>query len=145
MLDIVLLNPRSEIPTALTTDPLSQNNVIDGCSTFAQKYAGKVWTGQNWDWISSQKDNLVHLYIEPDGKPRCHVLTEAGLVGKIGINEWGVTVNSNAIKATDLNVGKLPVQVMLRVVLEQICREGGLEKIKELGIASVGHVSLPWW
>jgi isopenicillin-N N-acyltransferase-like protein len=119
--------------------------VIDGCSIFAQKYAGKVWTSQNWDWISSQKDNLVHLYIEPDGKPRCHVLTEAGLVGKIGINEWGVTVNSNAIKATNLNVGKLPVQVMLRVVLEQICREGGLERIKELGVASVGHVSLPWW
>lgn len=139
LLDIVLLNARSEI--ALTAGAAAQTTMVDGCSTFAQEYEGEVWTSQNWDWMSNQRECLVHLFIEPEGKPKCHVLTEAGLVGKIGINECGVTNNVNAIKATNLNVADLPIHVMLRVVLEQRSMVDALAKVRELGVASVGHVS----
>lgn len=141
ILDIVLLNARSEI--ALTAGAAAQKHMVDGCSTFAQKFNGEVWVSQNWDWNSNQRDNLVHLFIEPEGKPKCHVMTEAGLVGKIGINEYGVTNNVNAIKATNLNIGNLPIHVILRVVLEQKSREEALAKLRDLGVASVGHVSVP--
>lgn len=141
VIDIVLLNSRFEI--VLTAgDAHAQLKMMDGCSTYGQIYNAQVWAAQNWDWQSNQKDQLVHLVISPAGKPKCHILTEGGLVGKIGINEAGVVINVNAIKATNLDTSKLPIHVLLRVPLECANREDAVQRMGELGAASVGHVSV---
>lgn len=138
-----MLNARSEIMLT-TQDSIktgTQPLLLEGCSTFGQVYNDQVWAAQNWDWSSNQKEQLVHLFIEPEGKPRCHIMTEAGLVGKIGLNEYGVTVNLNAIKAKDLEMSNLPLHVLLRLPLEHRSRLSAISTIQSLGAASVGHVS----
>jgi len=137
------LNARSEIVlTAGSAQALKTEGLIEGCSTFAQKFGDDVWTAQNWDWQSFQRHNLVHLIVTPPKGPKCHILTEAGLVGKIGINELGVSVNVNAIKATNLNLDNIPIHVLLRVALEYSSLPDAARGIQSVGAASVGHIMI---
>lgn len=140
--EIVLLNARSEI--VLTAGSAHATlGTLGGCSTYGQIYNGQVWAAQNWDWNSNQREQLVHLILEPHGKPKCHILTEAGLIGKVGLNSYGVVTNLNAIKASNMDLDKLPLHVLLRVPMEHKDCASAVKEVQLLGAASVGHVSHP--
>jgi isopenicillin-N N-acyltransferase like protein len=70
------------------------------------------------------------------------MITEAGLIGKIGMNSNGVGVCLNAIKAPGISYGKLPCHLALRVVLDAPSAEVALEKLKKYGVASSCHIFL---
>ena len=58
---------------------------------------------RNWDWKSSAASSLIALDIlahEPTKRPRIKMMTEAGVIGKIGVNEFGVSVMLNALKVS---------------------------------------------
>jgi isopenicillin-N N-acyltransferase-like protein len=58
---------------------------------------------RNWDWKASASSSLIALDIlahEPTKRPRIKIMTEAGVIGKIGVNEFGVSVMLNALKVS---------------------------------------------
>jgi isopenicillin-N N-acyltransferase-like protein len=126
---IVALNARTEIMYGM---------MDDGCTSLAWKTeSGKSFLAQNWDWQVEQKENLVVLDVVPeDGKPRFKMVTEAGIIGKIGLNEVGVGVCLNAIRARGVDVSRMPAHLGLRLVLESRSRDEAVKKLDSLGIGS---------
>ncbi|MFP3442214.1 carcinine hydrolase/isopenicillin-N N-acyltransferase family protein, partial [Pantoea sp. SIMBA_133] len=80
-------------------------------------HAGRQWLAQNWDWRAEQLDHLVILEIQAPGAPPLISVGEAGMVGKIGLNAYGVGVGLNAIRSATCGEG-LPIHIALRAMLE---------------------------
>lgn len=131
LLSILALNVRTEIAFGLFSD---------GCTALAWRKGGKSCLAQNWDWETPQRDNLVLLDVRKEGCPRIRMVTEAGIVGKIGLNANGVGVCLNAIREKGMDVGKLPCHLGLRLVLESRSREEAVAKLEKFGVASSCHM-----
>ncbi|EKD15208.1 hypothetical protein MBM_06424 [Drepanopeziza brunnea f. sp. 'multigermtubi' MB_m1] len=135
LLDIVALNCRSEIALGLFSD---------GCTSLGWKrQSGEVLLAQNWDWTERVKENLVMMSIEQPKKPKIYMVTEAGIIGKIGFNTSSVGTNLNAIRARPTDPSKLPIHVALRVCLESSSTASAISTLESLGgIASSAHILL---
>ena len=111
--ELLALNARSEI--ALSA------RYVDGCTAFAAFGRAtrdeKTILAQNWDWRPSLKDSMVVLLVEQPGRPSLTMLTEAGIVGKLGFNSAGLGVCLNAIVTDRLEAGATPLHVVLRGIL----------------------------
>jgi isopenicillin-N N-acyltransferase-like protein len=129
--DIIAINVRTEIAFGAFSD---------GCTALSWLTDEHSWLAQNWDWNEAQKKNLVFLSIDQPGKPRIKMITEAGLIGKIGLNDAGVGVCLNAIKAKGMDPQRLPCHLGLRMVLESGSREEAVEKLESFGISSACHM-----
>ncbi|ARK25170.1 hypothetical protein SporoP37_11225 [Sporosarcina sp. P37] len=120
--DILVLNARSEIV-------LTQNKT-DGCTSFAivppkSEYA---FLGQTWDWTSAQSKSLIMTKITQQNGPKIHMVTEAGIIGKIGLNEHGLGVCLNALRS-NLKSDELPIHLGLREVLNSTDIEEARNKV----------------
>lgn len=141
--DIVALNVRTEIAFGMFKD---------GCTSLAWRRdggAGFSYLAQNWDWLEAQKPNLVRLTIKSQSSasssskekktlPTISILTEAGLIGKIGFNSHGVGVVFNAIRAAGVDSERIPAHLGLRLALE--C-ESAREAFVTLTSEEVGGVA----
>jgi len=148
LLDIVALNVRSEIAFGLFTgDPGSaQDPPLDGCTSLGVltdviggEARQRTYLAQNWDWQVAQRDNIIILNIhshEP-GIPHISMVTEGGIIGKIGFNAAGVGICQNAIRARGVDVasGRLPVHLAMRKVLECSSRHAAVSMLESLGVA----------
>jgi isopenicillin-N N-acyltransferase-like protein len=132
ILDIVALNVRTEI---------AFGQFSDGCTSVSWHGEKRAWLGQNWDWMVEQKENLVVLRIaKGNTHPGMVMVTEAGIIGKIGFNDRGVGTCLNAIKAKGCDFGKLPVHLALRMALESDSAADAAAKLEQTGIASSAHI-----
>lgn len=68
------------------------------------------------------------------------MVTEAGLIGKIGLNSAGVGVCLNAIRIKGMDPTRLPCHLGLRMVLESNSREEAVAQLEKYGIASACHM-----
>ncbi|KAJ5666943.1 peptidase C45 acyl-coenzyme A:6-aminopenicillanic acid acyl-transferase [Penicillium macrosclerotiorum] len=137
-LSILALNTRSEI---------SMGMMDDGCTSVAWQTQEFSTAGQNWDWEDPQKERLVLMHINPsqdeDGhKPKVSQVTEAGIIGKSGINSSGVGVFLNAIRARGINFNGIPIHLALRHALEMSSRLEAVEKLSSLGFGTSGHIMI---
>lgn len=66
---------------------------------------GHMLIGQNWDWMTRIQDNCVVLEIEQKDKPRVLTFTEAGFVGKFGMNEAGLGLCANLLVGSETRPG----------------------------------------
>lgn len=133
--DILALNVRTEIAYGA----FKEDGVGDGCTSLSwlDSTTGKSWLAQNWDWREAQAENLVVLDIESDfGLPRIKMVSEAGIIGKIGLNDHGVGVCFNAIRAKGVAYDKLPAHLGLRRILESETRFEAELALREFEIAS---------
>ncbi|KAL9621300.1 MAG: hypothetical protein Q9160_004191 [Pyrenula sp. 1 TL-2023] len=80
------------------------------------------------------------MTISQDSKPTIHMITEAGIIGKIGLNSAGVGVTLNAIKAKGVDFNRLPCHLALRTVLESPSRDAAVEQLENSGVASACHI-----
>ncbi|KAJ5591103.1 hypothetical protein N7450_005075 [Penicillium hetheringtonii] len=133
ILDILALNCRSEI---------ALGRFSDGCTALSWKKSETARVlSQNWDWTATVSNNLAMVSIEQTGKPTIYMVTEAGIVGKIGFNSAGVGTCLNAIRAKPMISSKLPIHVALRLCLQSSSVENAVETIKSLGgVASAQHI-----
>jgi isopenicillin-N N-acyltransferase-like protein len=157
--DIVLLNARydlarlgdhgetqPELPPSNSTSSIQtpQDDIANECtSAFFLKEAtesGDVINAQNWDmsarlWLA---DAIIYLEVHPDpseNKPSMFLVTEAGQLGRSGMNSLGLGVTANSLMSTDdyvpvphLNSSGtishikpqevLPISLLRRMVLE---------------------------
>jgi isopenicillin-N N-acyltransferase-like protein len=80
---------------------------------------GHVRLAQNWDWHPSMAGALVLWVIHRSDGPDLLTLTEAGMVGKIGVNARGLAMVVNLLTSDADHPGPaLPMHVILRKVLE---------------------------
>ncbi|KAL4963622.1 putative acyl-CoA:6-aminopenicillanic-acid-acyltransferase [Aspergillus stella-maris] len=132
ILDIVALNVRTEIAFGAFSD---------GCTSLAWHTENQGFLAQNWDWQPAQKQNLIILDIDQVSKPSIKMVTEAGIIGKIGFNSSGVGVCLNAIRAKGVDTNKLPVHLALRMALDSSSAREGVDILKEkYGVASPAHI-----
>lgn len=143
---IIALNVRSEITFGLHTDEFQpaggdhpQPNG-DGCTSLAWHTSGASFLGQNWDWMEEQGANLIMLHIIQPSKPSIKMITEAGIIGKIGLNSAGVGSCFNAIKAKGCDRTKLPVHLACRMILDSTSKDEAVAALDTYGVASSFHV-----
>ena len=133
LLEIVALNARSEI--ALT------EKMLDGCTSFAltpEVTGGKTFVGQNWDWKASQRQSFVVLNIVRKDRPAICMVTEAGIIGKIGFNSAGIGVCLNALVANE-NVPGTPLHIILRGILQSEILSDAVKAVASTQIASAAN------
>jgi isopenicillin-N N-acyltransferase like protein len=70
------------------------------------------------------------------------MMTEAGIIGKIGLNSSSVGVTLNAIKAHGVDFAKLPCHLALRTVLNSNSRAEAVNKLMRVGVASACHITV---
>lgn len=68
------------------------------------------------------------------------MITEAGIIGKIGMNSNGVGCTLNALKAKGVSFTKLPCHLALRTVMESQSREAAIATLEKAGVASACHI-----
>ncbi|KAL4963159.1 acyl-coenzyme A:6-aminopenicillanic acid acyl-transferase-domain-containing protein [Aspergillus stella-maris] len=151
IIDVLAINIRTEVAFGLF-DKRSRRpmaiDTVDGCTTLGWKTpSGATFLAQNWDWKSKQKPNLIILRVNPKGVPdmdlpRFQMITEAGIIGKIGFNEYGVGTLLNGIREMGIAPEKMPIHFALRTILESKSKAEALEKIKSIGLAGSSHILL---
>ncbi|KAF9631921.1 putative acyl-coenzyme a:6-aminopenicillanic-acid-acyltransferase 40 kda protein [Lasiodiplodia theobromae] len=166
--DVLALNVRTEIAFGLFTD---------GCTMLAwhskEQSGSTAIIAQNWDvslhlpvkvrasgtdedgqWRAEQRSNLIALSIVQDNLPSIKMITEGGIIGKIGFNSAGVGCTLNAIRAIGMDPTRMPCHLALRAVLESPSKDAAVATIEKHGVASsctisiadaeTGSVSLEW-
>ncbi len=111
--EVLAINLRTELmyPHQTATGECTSLAVLPEASA-----GGEVLIGQNWDWKPQMKGSTVLLEIEQDGKPGVVTLTEAGIVGKIGLNSAGLGACLNILKSPLGRIG-VPIHVLMRAIL----------------------------
>lgn len=151
LLDVIALNIRTEIAFGLFDKNSRRPMAIDatdGCTSLGWKTPnGSSFLAQNWDWKSRQKPNLIILRVYPSGipdqdLPAFQMITEAGIIGKIGFNEHGVGCLLNGIRAQGVSPERMPIHFALRTVLESKTKRDALTKIESVGLAGSSHILL---
>jgi len=109
--DVLLINARSELMGAF-----GEGECTALAATPQVTAEGRVLMGQNWDWYTAVAPEPVLLHVRPATGPQILTLTEAGQVGKIGLNSAGLGVGLNFLSHAHRGQG-VPVHVILRQML----------------------------
>ncbi|CEM03365.1 unnamed protein product [Vitrella brassicaformis CCMP3155] len=109
------------------------------CTALCNARAGLL--AQNWDWDETLEDLVVLMLMDkPDGS-QIMMLTEPGIIGKIGMNSAGVGVTLNLLteKAPAPPPGTVPppnygvpIHIILRMVLDSHSVGDALAKLRAL-------------
>ena len=135
--EILALNCRTEIlpPTFLRAEVIDGGEAlrknaaiglfdIGECTSVAVSGVrcvdGHTRVAQNWDWIGYQRQNVVALRVLREVPwPSFLTLTEAGILAKIGVNDHGVAIGLNILRATnDRQQLGIPVHIFQRMALD---------------------------
>ncbi|WP_240339738.1 C45 family autoproteolytic acyltransferase/hydolase [Halobacillus ihumii] len=135
--DILTLNARSEIALA----NYKGANFSDGCTAIAvtAPLTTETIIGQNWDWKPDQKQSLLLLEIHNQPNPVITMVTEGGIIGKIGFNSAGIGLCFNAL-LTDKKSNEIPIHLGLRGVLNSSSLHEAISKIKGGQIAAAASL-----
>lgn len=128
---ILALNVRTEIAYGMSKD---------GCTALFWRNEQSAFLAQNWDWQEEQQENLINLNIRQESKPSISMITEAGIIGKIGLNSSGVGVCLNAIRALGVDFERLPCHLALRSCLESESVVHAVATLEKAGVASACHI-----
>ncbi|KAL2008185.1 hypothetical protein VTN00DRAFT_8167 [Thermoascus crustaceus] len=126
ILEIVMLNTRTELAYGLAA-------ALDGCTSVWCKSPNGALQGQNWDFFTASKNNLIQLTIRQPSLPTIKMITEAGIIGKVGLNSAGVAVNYNALHIRGLRATGLPSHLALRMALESRSPSEAYDRIMAQG------------
>lgn len=114
--EIIAINARTELMYGVTQ---RAECTSIGISTVASS-DGNIRVAQNWDWRPSLAGSLILWALHRDDGPDLLTLTEAGMVGKIGINSSGLAMCINLLVSDTDDAGPaVPMHIILRKVLEE--------------------------
>jgi isopenicillin-N N-acyltransferase-like protein len=122
------LNSRSEIL-----------NNVDVAECTAVMHSGPALLAQNWDWSEALEELVVLIRLQrPDNHSIC-MLTEPGIIGKIGMNRAGLGVCLNILK-TPQRLHGLPVHVLLRALLDCSSMTEARQLVNLVSVGKASHV-----
>ena len=105
--EVVALNARTELLYGAKTPPAGGHDDIsgEGCTgaiaLSGATASGHVIHGQNWDWREESADFTIVLEVLPERGPNFITLVEAGTLARCGLNDAGLAVTGNFLKATN--------------------------------------------
>lgn len=118
--DVVLLNSRYDLARLGDTpgiEPVSTDqglpdgeDIANECTSAVLYHeatpTGEMITAQNWDMSARlwENDCILYLEVHPDpseNKPSMFLVTEAGQLGRSGMNSAGMGVTANSLMSTD--------------------------------------------
>jgi isopenicillin-N N-acyltransferase-like protein len=142
--EILALNVRSEI--VLQGGQVSGVN-FDGCTSFVltpcMTENGSTIVGQNWDWKMTEKAGCIIMHIKQQKKPNITMVTEAGIIGKIGLNSAGIGVALNALSSDEKVKGKvLPLHIALRGILDSVTLSDAIGATTKMNLSCCAHYML---
>jgi isopenicillin-N N-acyltransferase-like protein len=114
--EILFLNARTELMSMRPSGEAERGECTAIGLTGKRTINGQAIIAQNWDWHERVCATSAVFLLEPADAPRAVFLAEAGQVGKIGFNQYGVGVTLNILMTGEIGYG-LPVHVLLRMVL----------------------------
>jgi len=114
--EIVAINARTELMYGLKqTSECTAVGVSPAVSS-----DGHMRLAQNWDWHPALTGAIVLWVIRGENAIDLITLTEAGIVGKIGVNAAGMAMCINLLTSDgDFKGPAVPMHVILRRVLEE--------------------------
>ncbi|MCZ6831507.1 MAG: C45 family autoproteolytic acyltransferase/hydrolase [Gammaproteobacteria bacterium] len=124
---IFVLNARSEI----------YNSTVAECTVLWHQNGPSL--AQNWDWYQAAEALTVLLRIERADGHRITMLTEAGIIGKIGMNSAGLGVCLNILRVRGELRG-VPVHILLRAMLDSCNLEQVVVLKRRAGLGKASHV-----
>jgi isopenicillin-N N-acyltransferase-like protein len=137
--DVLTINCRTEL-LAHVQDPATASECSAACGPGPD---GAFLAGQNWDWFAFAADSVVELDVSSDEHPGYVTLVEAGLLAKIGINDAGLGVMTNALWSADEGSGTgMPLHVMIQRLLESPSLDAALAVLRDTPRASSGNFLL---
>ncbi|HVB78419.1 MAG TPA: C45 family peptidase [Candidatus Binataceae bacterium] len=114
--EIVALNSRTEIMFKAGAR-LLHGECTSMAATPEAALSQHTLIAQNWDWMPRIQRNCVLLDLERRGKPRVLTFTEAGFVGKIGMNGAGLGFCCNLLVTPQTRPG-IPFHILCRRILD---------------------------
>lgn len=99
---------------------------------------------QTWDWLAMQNEGCVVLRVAAyENQPALLTMTEAGMVGKIGLNSAGLAVGLTLLRSeTDGEQSGLPIHVFLRYALQQPSVQAVRELAQNVRFAATSSIPL---
>ena len=128
--DILALNARSEV-IMMTGSAVPSGGCTSCAITPESTLSGNTILAQNWDWKGDQIESMVVLKIKQKNKPNITMITEGGIIGKIGFNSCGLGVCLNALGMKG-NPKGLPLHVILRGILNREKISDAIERINSV-------------
>ena len=118
--EILALNVRTEVMPACFLTGADAGECTAIAVAPAASATGGTLLAQNWDWVGSQRENMVVLRVREPDAPAFVTLAEAGMLAKIGFNEQGFGVCLNILRSVfDGGDPGIPVHVLLRALLRR--------------------------
>jgi isopenicillin-N N-acyltransferase like protein len=109
--ELLAINARTEL--------LAGSTAQGECTLAGMLAADRVVLAQNWDWHPDLARSMVSWTLALDGGAWMTTVTEAGMLGKLGLNAHGVAVGLNFLESTeDGGTDGVPVHALLRMVLD---------------------------
>ncbi len=128
---VAVLNARTEILSYRYASSPAE------CTTLFSRPTALL--GQNWDWASTLEDLVVVMQIIlPEGHV-IRMLTEPGIIGKIGLNSTGLGACLNILTIGQPLKG-IPVHVVLRGILESRTLEHAREVVEQAGYGKASSI-----
>ncbi|HRU04684.1 MAG TPA: C45 family autoproteolytic acyltransferase/hydrolase [Candidatus Brocadiia bacterium] len=101
-----------------------------GCTSFMvgprAAADGRTWLGQTWDMNAGVEPMVAAFRRKPRGAPRSVVLSTAGCLSLVGMNEHGLAIGNNNLEPTDARPG-----VVYLAIIHDFLRRTTLEKAME--------------
>lgn len=73
------------------------------CTTIAvspnASASGSTLIGKNWDWRAACQDSVIILQVEQVNRPDFVMVVEAGMVGRDGFNDAGISICGNLLRS----------------------------------------------
>jgi isopenicillin-N N-acyltransferase-like protein len=95
--------------------------------------------GQNWDWAKPLEELIVLLRIEQPNGHRIMMITEPGIIGKIGLNSSGLGVCLNILRINKPLDG-VPIHLVLRAALDATSIDEALDRVKASGQGKASNI-----
>lgn len=96
--------------------------------------------GQNWDWAKELEDLAVIMRINEERTGnRILMMTEPGIIGKIGFNSAGLGVTLNLLKSNEQSYG-VPIHILLRTILQSTSIGNALERLETVKLGKSSNV-----
>ena len=95
--------------------------------------------GQNWDWAKALEDLIVLMKIQFPNGHKILMLTEPGIIGKIGMNSRGLGVCLNLLMINKKLTG-VPIHILLRSVLDSPTITDAQNLLKKAGLGRASNI-----
>lgn len=128
---IYALNARSEI---LAFEPSSK---LNECTALCFPHSALL--GQNWDWGRQLEDLAVLMQLKTSEGHVIQMLTEPGIIGKIGLNSAGIGACLN-ILLIDKPLDGVPIHIVLRAILDSRTIEEAKAAIEKAGYGKASNI-----